>query len=157
MAEKQKWLSPIQNLVEQATSRPSWDEYFMAIALLLSARSSCPRLKVGCVLVTGIGNKNRLIAAGYNGFLPGLPHVSKLREGHEQATVHAEQNTIADAARRGVTVQNSIAYITHFPCINCAKLLLSSGIQRCFFNVDYNNDPLVSELFQEANIPIQKL
>ena len=80
-----------------------------------------------------------------------------MRDGHEQATVHAEQNAVADAARRGVSIQNSIVYITHYPCINCAKILLAAGIQQCYYHSDYNNDPLVAELFQEANILIQAL
>lgn len=62
---------------------------------------SYERLHVGCVIVTGGDRKNRLVAAGCKGFLPGTPHVSRLREGLEQATIPAEQNAIADAARRG--------------------------------------------------------
>ena len=75
---------------ENFPHRPSWDEYFTATAVLLSTRSNCERLNVGRVIVTGGERKNRIVAAGYNGFLPGTPHVSRLREGHEQATVHAE-------------------------------------------------------------------
>lgn len=144
MSDDQKWLSNLQNLLSSFNDRPSWNTYFMSIALLLSTRSSCTRLKVGCVIVSGTVNKNRIIAAGYNGFLAGLPHVSKMRDGHEQATVHAEQNAVADAARRGVSIQNSIVYITHYPCINCAKILLAAGIQQCYYHSDYNNDPLVA-------------
>jgi deoxycytidylate deaminase len=90
--------------------RPSWDEYFMATAVLMSSRSNCERLHVGCVIVTGGERKNRIVAAGYNGFLPGTPHVSRVRAGHEQATVHAEQNAVADAARRGSSVEGCVAY-----------------------------------------------
>ena len=93
--------------------RPSWDDYFMATALLLSSRSSCERLHVGCLMVSSGAHPNRVIAAGYNGFLPGAPHDSKLRDGHEQATVHAEQNAVADAAKRGITLQGAVCYVTH--------------------------------------------
>src|SRR5665213_2427995 len=75
--------------------RPSWDEYFMATAVLIASRSNCERLHVGCVIVTGGDRKNRIVAAGYNGFLPGSPHVSRVRDGHEQSVVHAEQNAVA--------------------------------------------------------------
>jgi len=51
----------------------------MATAVLMSTRSNCERLHVGCVIVTGGARKNRLVAAGYNGYLPGTPHVSRLR------------------------------------------------------------------------------
>ena len=154
--EDKKWLDTLQQTLQEFPGRPSWNTYFMAIALLLSARSSCERLHVGCVLVSGTGNKNRIIAAGYNGFLPGLPHKSIVKDGHEQATVHAEQNALADAARRGVTTQDAIAYVTHFPCINCAKMLLAAGIIHCYYHEDYHNDDLVAELFKEAGVGLEK-
>lgn len=138
-------------------NRPSWDEYFMAMAVLLSSRSSCDRLHVGCVLVSSGRHPNRIIAAGYNGFLPGLPHQSQVRDGHEQATVHAEQNAIADAAKRGVSVEGAIIYLTHFPCINCAKILAASGIGAVKYLHDYHNDPLVAELFARMGITTEQL
>ena len=85
-------LNQLESLTESWGERPSWDTYFMATALLMASRSSCDRLHVGCVIVSGGSQKNRIIAAGYNGFLPGAPHASRVRDGHEQATVHAEQN-----------------------------------------------------------------
>lgn len=152
--------SPV-NLIAAAavkfSHRPSWDEYFMATAVLISTRSSCERLQVGCVVVTGGERRNRLVAAGYNGFLPGSPHVSRVREGHEQATVHAEQNAIADAARRGISVEGCLAYVTHYPCINCAKILASAGIAGICYRKDYKNDPLVAPLLRDAGVKILKL
>ena len=137
--------------------RPSWDEYFMATAVLIATRSNCDRLHVGCVLVAGGERKNRLVAAGYNGFLPGTPHVSRMRAGHEQATVHAEQNAVADAARRGSSVGGCIAYVTHFPCINCAKVLAASGIAEIRYRANYKNDPLVERLMSDAGVKLLKL
>ncbi|MCW5549117.1 MAG: dCMP deaminase [Opitutaceae bacterium] len=137
--------------------RPSWDEYFMATALLMATRSPCERLNVGCVIVTGGERRNRLVAAGYNGYLPGSPHVSRLRDGHEQATVHAEQNAVADAARRGSSVEGCVAYITHYPCINCAKILASAGIAEVRYREDYNNDPLVAPLLADAGVKVLQL
>jgi dCMP deaminase len=78
-----------------------WDDYFMATALLISVRSSCERLRVGCALVSGGECQNRVIAAGYNGFVAGAPHRSRVRDRHEQATIDAEQNAVTDAAKRG--------------------------------------------------------
>ncbi len=147
-------VSEIDQIVGRIGHRPSWDSYFMAAALLISSRSACERLHVGCVLVSSGKHPNRLIAAGYNGFLPGTPHSSCVRDGHEQATVHAEQNAIADAAKRGVSVMGATAYITHFPCINCAKVLASAGIGQIKYLHDYSNDPLVNEILAEAKIPI---
>jgi dCMP deaminase len=152
--------SPI-DLITQATEafphRPSWDEYFMATAKLIASRSNCERLNVGCVIVTVGAQRNRLVAAGYNGFLPGTPHASRLRDGHEQATVHAEQNAIADAARRGSSVENCVAYVTHYPCINCAKILAASGLSEIKYHEDYQNDPLVAPILADAGVKISQL
>jgi dCMP deaminase len=154
------FMSPV-DLIAQATEkfprRPSWDEYFMATAVLLATRSPCERLHVGCVIVSGGARKNRLVAAGYNGFLPGTPHVSRVRDGHEQATVHAEQNAVADAARRGSSIEGCVVYITHYPCISCAKILASAGIAEIKYRSDYQNDPLVDPLLADAGVKMTKL
>ncbi|HEY3757654.1 MAG TPA: cytidine/deoxycytidylate deaminase family protein [Opitutaceae bacterium] len=151
---------PVALIAQAAKSfphRPSWDEYFMAMAILISTRSNCERLHVGCVLVTAGPRKNRVVAAGYNGYLPGAGHVSRLRDGHEQATVHAEQNAIADAARRGSSVEGCIAYLTHYPCLNCAKILAAAGILEVRYRLDYRNDPLVSALLEDSGVKILQL
>lgn len=152
--------SPI-DLIGDATAqfshRPSWDEYFMATATLIASRSNCERLAVGCVIVTGGERRNRLVAAGYNGWLPGTPHVSRVRDNHEMATVHAEQNAVADAARRGSSVEGCTVYVTHFPCINCAKILAAAGIAEIKYHTDYANDPFVTSILGDAGVRISKL
>ncbi len=131
--------------------RISWDDYFMKAATLASIRSPCERLKVGCVIV----KNNRLISMGYNGFLAGTDHRSIIRWGHEQATIHAEINAITDAAKRGVSIDDAEAYITHYPCINCFKALASSGVKKIYYQVDYKNDPILEEL--DYGIPLIRL
>ena len=133
--------------------RPSWDEYFKKICLVTKERSSCHRLQVGCILV----KENRIISQGYNGFLPGLPHESIIRDNHEQATVHAEQNAISDCAKRGVSCLGCIAYITHYPCINCFKIMAASGIKEIRYINDYRNDDVVKKLSELAEINIIKI
>ena len=141
---------------ENKNIRLQWDKYFMSIAILGSIRSPCERLKVGCVLV----KNNRLVSMGYNGFLPGALHVSRLRNNHEQSTIHAEQNAISDAAARGVSVNGCFAYITHYPCINCFKILVASGIRNIIYLHDYKNDELVEKMINDVeknDIIIKKL
>lgn len=150
-------LNQLEVLTGSWSERPSWDTYFMATALLMSSRSSCERLHVGCVIVSGGSQKNRIIAAGYNGFLPGAPHVSRVRDGHEQGTVHAEQNAICDAARRGVSLEGATVYITHFPCINCAKILAATGIGCIKYHRDYRNDDMVKEILSESGVSLHQL
>lgn len=124
----------------------------MELAKLSSIRSPCHRLQVGCVIV----KDHRMISMGYNGFLSGCPHISIVKNGHEQATVHAEINAISDAAKRGVSLNGSTAYITHYPCINCFKALASSGIKEIIYRSDYRNDPVVTELNASARVAIKK-
>ncbi|MDR1497372.1 MAG: dCMP deaminase [Puniceicoccales bacterium] len=147
----------VNALVQGWAARPTWDEYFMAAAVLISSRSACGRLHVGCVVVSAGRHPHRVIAAGYNGFLPGAPHESCMRDGHEQATVHAEQNAIADAAKRGVSLEGATVYVTHFPCINCAKILAAAGVGAVKYLHDYHNDPLVPVLLSHANVHISQI
>ena len=132
---------------------PDWDEYFKQIASVTSQRSSCKRLQVGCVLV----KDHRIVSQGYNGFLPGCVHESIIKDGHEMATVHAEQNAISDCAKRGVSSNSSIAYITHYPCINCMKVLCAAGINQIKYINDYNNDPIVKILSDISKVTITQI
>ena len=145
----------LQDLIKNWSNneRLSWNEYFMSIALLIASRSPSDRLKVGSLIV----KDNRIISAGYNGFPSGAPHESIMRDNHEQNTLHSEQNAIADAARRGVSIEGSSIYVTHYPCINCAKFIIASGIKNIVYLNDYNNDELVNKLLQSSNVDIDKL
>ena len=134
-------------------NRLSWDDYFKQIVEVTKKRSPCERLQVGCLLV----KDNRIISQGYNGFLPGAPHKSIVRDDHEMATIHAEQNAIADCVKRGVSCNGCIAYITHYPCITCAKLIVASGIQEIKYIDDYKNDELVQYFCNQLKIPIHNL
>ena len=132
---------------------PNWDEYFKEICLVTKKRSPGERLQVGCILV----KDNRIISQGYNGFLPGCDHLSIVRDNHEQATIHAEQNAIADCAKRGVQCKDSTAYITHYPCIICTRILLASGISKIKYINDYKNDKLVDYFCKQTNVEIEKI
>ena len=134
-------------------NRISWDEYFSKIVMTTSERSPCERLQVGCLLV----NENRIVSQGYNGFLPGCPHESIVRDNHEQATLHAEQNALMDCAKRGVSCNGCIAYITHYPCIICTRLLLAGGIKKIKYVKDYKNDDLVKKFTEQCNVCVEKL
>mmetsp|Transcript_9223 Transcript_9223/g.28813 ORF Transcript_9223/g.28813 Transcript_9223/m.28813 type:complete len:202 (-) Transcript_9223:24-629(-) len=133
--------------------RLSWDEYFGGMALLAAARSPCGRLHVGCVVV----RDRRVLSMGYNGFFQGAPHRSIMAHGHEQATVHAEQNAISHAARTGISLDGADAYVTHYPCVNCFKTLVSAGIRKVYYIDDYRNDPVTAQLSDVANVPVEKL
>ena len=126
--------------------RPSWDDYFKNIVQVTSTRSPCERLQVGCLFV----KNNRIVSQGYNGFLPGAPHKSIIRNGHEQGTVHAEQNAVCDCARRGASCEGCTAYITHYPCVICTRIMLAAGIKEIKYIEDYKNDELVERFCELA-------
>jgi len=147
-------LEQINHLVDvNYDTRLEWNEYFMSIALLASCRSPCSRLHVGSVIV----KENRIVSMGYNGFIAGCSHTSHIRDGHEQATIHSEINAITDCAKRGVSLENSRIYITHYPCLNCFKSIVASGIKEIYYLNDYNNDELVSVIGIESNVKIIKV
>ena len=133
--------------------RPTWEEYFCELTKHTATRSPCKRLQVGCILV----KENRIVAQGYNGYLPGAAHEQIIKDGHEIGTVHAEQNAIADCAKRGVSCDGTTAYITHYPCCNCMKIMCASGISAVKYIDDYNNDSVVSDFARVSKVNIEKV
>lgn len=134
-------------------SRLEWDEYFMSIALLASQRSPCKRLNVGSVIV----KDNRLISMGYNGYIPGAPHISRVKDDHEQSIIHSEINALSDCAKRGASLSGAKIYITHYPCINCFRSIAACGIKEIVYLYDYKNDEIVEQLATDSGITIAKL
>lgn len=145
--------SQIYDLTKNNTERLNWDEYFMSIALLASKRSPCSRLNVGSVIV----KNNRIISMGYNGYIPGAPHISRIENNHEQSIIHSEINAISDCAKRGTSLKDSKIYITHYPCINCFRSIAACEIKEIIYLDDYNNNKIIQELANESNIIIKKL
>jgi len=144
--------------------RPSWDEYFLEVARLVSKRATCIRRKVGAVLV----KDKRILATGYNGAPSGISHCldigclrQKLKiasgQRHELCRgLHAEQNALIQASLYGVSVKESTLYATNQPCIICAKMLINAGIKEVVI-VDGYPDKMAMDLFKEAKIQIRKL
>jgi dCMP deaminase len=133
--------------------RLEWDEYFMSIALLASCRSPCDRLHVGSVIV----KDNRLISMGYNGYISGAPHISRVQDNHEQSIIHSEINAITDCAKRGASLNDAKIYVTHYPCINCFRSIAASNIKEIVYLNDYKNDPIIALLAGDSAIQIRRL
>ena len=115
--------------------RPNWDEYFKIIAEVVSRRSTCPRARVGAVIVS---EDNRILTTGYNGSSPGESHCDDVGclivDGHCQRTLHAEVNAIAFAARAGISLQGGRLYIWSSrsdlkPCRECDKVIKAAGLR----------------------------
>ena len=136
------------------TMRPDWDSYFMKIAYSVSERSTCDRAFVGCVLV----RDKRILTTGFNGSPSGQPHCDEvghlLVDGHCIRTIHAETNAIIQASLHGISTKNSTCYVTHFPCINCTKVLINAGISRLVYDIPYRIDKNALNFLQLANVEI---
>ena len=146
-------------------NRPNWDEYFMEMAELTAKRSTCSRRQVGAVIV----RDNRAVATGYNGAPRGLAHCEEkggcLRQKlnipsgqrHELCrALHAEQNAIISAASMGNAIEEGTIYITHQPCVICAKMIVNAGIKRIVVREGYP-DELAMEILDEAGLTVERL
>lgn len=113
--------------------RPSWDEYFMEVCHAIAKRATCGRGRSGCV----IAKDNQILVTGYVGAPNGLPHCDdvghKLKKvTHEDGsvtehcvrTVHAEQNAICQAAKRGISIDGATLFCKMTPCRTCAMLIM---------------------------------
>ncbi|QTM99889.1 ComE operon protein 2 [Sediminibacillus dalangtanensis] len=137
--------------------RISWNQYFMAQSHLLALRSTCQRLMVGATIV----RDKRIIAGGYNGSVSGSVHCIDegcyVIDGHCVRTVHAEINALLQCAKFGVATEGAELYVTHFPCLQCCKSIIQSGIRKVYYAADYKNHPYAIELFQDAGVQTEKV
>ncbi|UCH52154.1 MAG: cytidine/deoxycytidylate deaminase family protein [Chloroflexota bacterium] len=143
-------------------NRPDIDEYFLKIASVVAERSTCRRHHIGAVAV----KDKHILATGYNGAAAGLKDCldlgclrdeMKIPSGtrHEICRgIHAEQNAIIQASLHGVSLQGATVYVTHTPCILCAKMLANARIKRFVTFGKYADDSFV-ELFKEAGIEFE--
>lgn len=146
------------------TRRISREALFMEIASLYGKRSTCPRAQVGVLAV----RDGRPVAAGYNGAPSGMPHCTEVGcdltheilsiEGqahlpveHCIRAVHAEANLISWAAREGVKLHGTSLFITHDPCVACAKLLVNAGVKEVSVAIRYGYGGGI-ELLQESKV-----
>ena len=144
--------------------RPSWDEYFMEIATVVSKRSNCMRRSVGAVVM----KDNHILSTGYNGtprgvkncFAGGCPRCAGTTKSgahlEECLCTHAEQNAICQAAYYGNSIAGGTIYITISPCLTCAKLIINSGIKEVVYGGDYAFIDKVKEMFKAAGVKHRK-
>jgi len=145
--------------------RPSWDEYFMNIAKVVASRSNCMKRKVAAIIV----KDKRVVSTGYNGTPRGTrncneggcPRCNSLAASgtalDECLCSHGEENAIVQASYHGVSLKDAIIYSTFAPCLQCAKMIINSGIREVIYNMDYPLNDSAFRLFQEAGVFIRKL
>jgi len=144
-------------------SRPSYEEYFMEMARVVSKRSTCLRRKVGAILV----KDKHILSTGYNGAPKGLKHCSEVGcvrrkkdipsgERHELCRgLHAEQNAIIQAAVFGVSIKDSTLYCTNTPCVVCVKMLINAGVKEITYSGEYPDD-LAKKMLGESSLKIKR-
>ena len=144
--------------------RPSWETYFMDIALLVAKRSTCLRRSVGAVVV----KEKRVLSTGYNGAPMNVAHCRvtgciraqmKIPSGerHELCRgIHAEQNAIIQAAYHGVSIKEADLYCTNLPCSICAKMIINAGIRTIYYLSGYA-DAMSAEMLKEAGVDVIKI
>lgn len=137
--------------------RIPWNQYFMAQAVLLSLRSTCKRLEVGATIV----RDKRIIAGGYNGSVSGDAHCIDegcyMVDGHCVRTIHAEMNAVLQCAKFGIKTDDAEIYVTHFPCLQCTKMILQAGIKKIYFLKDYRNHEYALSLLDKMAIPYEQV
>jgi len=145
--------------MKKKVTRPSVDEYFLKIASVVAERSTCRRHHVGAVAV----KDKHILATGYNGAASGLKDCLELGCLRDEMSIpsgtrheicrgiHAEQNAIIQASLHGVSLEGATVYVTHTPCILCAKMLVNAKIKRFVTFGKYSDDAFL-ELFREAGI-----
>ena len=147
-------------------TRPSWDEYFMEVCRARAKRATCDRGRSGCV----IARDNQILVTGYVGSPMGLPHCDEVghqfkRLQHEDGTitqhcvrtVHAEQNAICQAARRGISIDGATLYCRMTPCRTCAMLIINCGIKRVIAERRYHDAADTIAMFQQAGVKLEHL
>lgn len=141
----------------------TWDEYFMAIAKLSAMRSKDPSTQVGACIVD---KNNRILSIGYNGAPNGYSDdiFPWDREGNELETkypyvVHAEQNAILNA--RGKSLEGCSIYVNLFPCHDCARNIIQSGIKKVYYIDDKyaetDSTKASKYMFEKAKVQCIKL
>lgn len=151
---------------KKQNGRPSWDEYFIEVMEAISKRGSCDRGKSGCVIV----RDKQVVSAGYVGSAAGDDHcddVGHLMQKrlnpdgsiteHCVRTIHAEQNAICQAAKKGVAIEGSTLYCRMTPCPVCAKMVINSGIKRVVCERRYRDGQEAGRLFKKCGIELVHL
>lgn len=146
--------------------RPTWDEYFSRMVDAVAQRATCDRGRAGCVIV----KEKQILVTGYVGSPKGLPHCDDVghllkKVIHEDGkvtqhcvrTVHAEQNAITQAARRGIALEGSTLYVRMTPCRTCTMLIINTGIERVVCQNKYHAAEESEAMMKDAGIQLDYL
>jgi len=144
--------------------RPTWDEYFIEVMEAVSKRATCERGRSGCVIV----KDQQIVATGYVGSAPGDDHCDDVghlfqkrlnsdgtTSNHCVRTIHAEQNAICQAAKKGASIDGGTLYCRMTPCAVCAKMIISCGIKRVVAQRKYHDGKHSEDLFLKCGVKLE--
>lgn len=137
----------------EARIRPSFESIYMNLARVLAERSTCKRLQVGTVITST--DYRKVLAVGYNGNATGLPNSCDREEAGNCGCLHSEENAVinCDSPRH----VEKIAFVTHLPCVACAKRLINLGnVKKIFYGEEYRLKDSI-QVLQKVGIEIQKI
>jgi dCMP deaminase len=145
--------------------RPSWDDYFMSIARVVSSRSNCVKRKVAAVVTLD----RRIISTGYNGTPRGTrncneggcPRCNSFAQGgtrlEECLCSHGEENAITQAAYHGVSLRGATIYTTFAPCLQCTKMIINAGLSEVVYSTEYPLGETSLDLLREAGVKLRQV
>lgn len=144
----------MKTLLINVKKRPTKHEYIKKLCIDAADRSTCLRAKVGCIIVS---QEYELLTTGYNGAPPKMPECIEAGcelddDGSCIRTIHAEQNAILQAAKRGISIRDAICYCTVSPCYTCAKMMVSLKVKGIYYGVKYHKSSRSFNLFKRAKI-----
>jgi len=127
---------------------PSWNEYMMNVAEVIKTRSKDPATQVGAVVVD---SDRHIIGTGYNGFPANYSESAVLwqRPKKYDIVIHAEMNALQHCSK---SPRGSILYTTHYPCLQCAKLIAAAGIKEVVYWRDTTWSQESEELLKDSGI-----
>lgn len=137
----------------QNETRPSFQEIYLSLAASLAARSTCRRLNVGTVITST--DFRKVLAVGYNGNASGLPNCCDRDEAGNCGCLHSEENAVINCDTPRYI--EKFVFVTHLPCVLCAKRLINLGnVTKVFYGLDYRDRSSLG-LFHDVGIAVERL
>ena len=157
-------VKPLPSAAGEKFVRPSWDEYFLNLLEPIGSRGTCDRGKNAAIIVTPW---HTIIATGYIGAPPGLPHCDEVghlmkttideqgnQSQHCVRTLHAEENAILQCAKDGIKIEGATLYTKMAPCYNCAMRIIRVGIKRVVADKKYHAGAASIEILEKAGVKV---
>lgn len=135
------------------TARPSFEKIYMDLAHTLAQRSTCERMNVGTVITST--DYRKVLAVGYNGNAAGLPNTCDRHEAGNCGCLHSEENAVINCDSPRSTEKH--VFVTHLPCVACAKRLINlGGVKKVFYRTEYRLPDSI-EILKSVGIEVVKL